>query len=81
MARGTKLPTLPLLDSGGPVGCRLRKAGWPMCRKCDDIDQRIARYRRISSQISDQLAQDGIAGLIEKLKAEKAALHSEATEK
>lgn len=51
-----------------------------MCRKCDDIDQRIARYRRIASRISDQLAQDGIAALIEKLIAEKAALHSEAKE-
>ena len=52
-----------------------------MCRKCDDIDQRIARYRRIASQISDKLAQEGIAGLIEKLTAEKAALHSDTKEK
>ena len=51
-----------------------------MCRKCDDIDERIARYRRMASRFSDQLARDGIEGLIEKLTAENAALHSETKE-
>lgn len=48
-----------------------------MCRKCDEIDAKIIRYKRIASQINDQLLRDGLAGLLEKMLAEKASLHPE----
>lgn len=48
-----------------------------MCRKCDEIDAKIIRYKRIASQINDQVLQDGLAGLLEKMLAEKASLHPE----
>ena len=46
-----------------------------MCEKCDDIDAKIVRYKRVASQINDKILQDGLADLIEKMMAEKAALH------
>ena len=48
-----------------------------MCKKCTELDDKIAHYKRISTYITDQLTMDGIAGLIRKLEAEKAALHPE----
>jgi hypothetical protein len=67
--------------TGGRRGCRRQGAVWTMCGKCDEIDLKMARYTRIAAQIGDQIAQDGIAGLIEKMKAEKAALHPEPEKK
>src|ERR1700730_421757 len=52
-----------------------KKAEKPMCDKCIEIDKRTERYRRISASISDQLTIDRIDALVEKLEAEKAALH------
>ena len=46
-----------------------------MCEKCDDIDAKIIRYKRLASQINDKILNDGIAQLIEKVLAEKASLH------
>jgi hypothetical protein len=46
-----------------------------MCGKCDEIDAKITRYRRIASQFSDEKIQEGLATLLEKLQAEKALLH------
>lgn len=46
-----------------------------MCAKCDEIDAKIIRYKRIASQINDKLVQEGLAGLLEKLEAEKVVLH------
>ena len=48
-----------------------------MCEKCTELDDKIAHYKRISSHVTDQLTSDGIADLIKKLEAEKAALHPE----
>lgn len=48
-----------------------------MCSKCDEIDAKIIRYKRIASQINDQVLQEGLAGLLEKMLAEKASLHPE----
>ena len=48
-----------------------------MCEKCDDIDAKIIRYKRLASQINDKILNDGIAQLIEKVLAEKASLHPE----
>lgn len=50
---------------------------WIMCGKCVEIDKKINHYRQLGSSISDQRTNDGINDLVEKLKAEKAALHPE----
>jgi hypothetical protein len=46
-----------------------------MCEKCIDIDDKTARYRRLTWSLTDQRTIDAINELIEKLTAEKAALH------
>jgi hypothetical protein len=46
-----------------------------MCGKCDEIDEKIAHYNRLLSGITDRIARDGIASLIEEMNAEKAGLH------
>ena len=48
-----------------------------MCEKCVEIDGKIDHYRRLASRITDRRTIDGIDELIEKMKAEKAALHPE----
>jgi hypothetical protein len=52
-----------------------------MCGKCDDIDAKIMRYKRVASQINDKILQDGLADLIEKMLAEKASFHPEPDKK
>ena len=47
-----------------------------MCEKCVELDKKIAHYRRLSLIIIDQQTIDGINKLIEKMRAEKVALHS-----
>jgi len=49
--------------------------GIAMCEKCVELDSKIEHYRDLSSRIDDQLTLDGINELIERMKAEKAALH------
>ena len=49
------------------------EAGRIMCEKCDEIDRKISDYRGITQLITDQQTLDGIAQLIEKMTAEKAA--------
>jgi hypothetical protein len=49
-----------------------------MCEKCDAIDARIIRYRRIASRIDDEMVLQGLVELVGKLTAEKAELHPEA---
>lgn len=46
-----------------------------MCAKCDKIDAKIIRYKRIASQLNDKVLQEGLTGLLEQLMAEKASLH------
>lgn len=47
-----------------------------MCRKCIELDQKIARCRRILEKFADDLQMnEGLSGLIEECKSEKAALH------
>jgi hypothetical protein len=48
-----------------------------MCKRCTELDDKIEHYKRISTYVTDQLTQDGIAGLIKQIQAEKAALHAE----
>jgi hypothetical protein len=45
-----------------------------MCKKCDEIDRRIAHYNDMAVRITDQQTLDGIASLIKDLTSIKAAL-------
>ena len=49
-----------------------------MCKKCSDINDRIARYRELWRSLTDRLAMDGIDRLIANLEAQKLALHPSA---
>jgi hypothetical protein len=53
----------------------VRNAELPMCEKCAELDNKIEHYQLLSSRINDQLTLDAINELIERMKAEKAALH------
>jgi hypothetical protein len=46
-----------------------------MCERCTELDAKIEHYQRLSSRLTDQPTLDGIKELIERMKAEKAALH------
>jgi len=46
-----------------------------VCEKCDKINRNIKRYRWIQRQIFDRMTIDGTQKLIDKLEAEKVALH------
>jgi len=48
-----------------------------VCDKCKTIDLMIARYRRLTSQISDQQMNDANDRLVAQLEAEKLSLHPE----
>jgi hypothetical protein len=47
--------------------------GW----KCQEIDRVILHYRTLGARVTDQLTLDGLQHLIDKLEAEKSALHPE----
>jgi hypothetical protein len=46
-----------------------------MCDKCDQIDERMTRYRRIAASIHDELTIERILELVKELEDRKAALH------
>ena len=48
-----------------------------MCGRCNELDEKIARYKRLAVQITDKLTLDGIEQLIKRMKAEKVDLHGE----
>ena len=48
-----------------------------MCEKCTEIDKTIAHYRWIKGRVIDPLTHQAADDLIEKLEAEKIALHPE----
>jgi hypothetical protein len=48
-----------------------------VCDKCGELDNKIEHYGRLVASITDTRTVDGINELIEKVKAEKAALHPE----
>jgi|HubBroStandDraft_2_1064218.scaffolds.fasta_scaffold1146871_1 hypothetical protein len=48
-----------------------------MCEKCIEIDKTIAHYRWILGRVIDPLTHQAADDLIEKLEAEKIALHLE----
>jgi hypothetical protein len=46
-----------------------------MCWKCDEIEKVILHYRTLSARVIDTLTLEGLQQLIDKLEAEKKALH------
>jgi hypothetical protein len=52
-----------------------------MCDKCLEIDRKIEHCRRLQSTAPDHNVAERIAALIEKLRAEKVALHPEEDQK
>jgi hypothetical protein len=48
-----------------------------MCDKCDELDGKIAHYRKLTPVISDRLTIEGIADRIKEMEAQKAQLHPE----
>jgi hypothetical protein len=48
-----------------------------MCEQCVEIDKKIDHYRVMASRITDQPLLDGIKELIERMQAQKLALHPE----
>ena len=51
-----------------------------MCWKCDEIDKVILHYRTLIARVTDRLTLEGLQQLIDKLEAEKEALHAERAE-
>ena len=75
-----KLLVLQYPEQATNEGCSATRAGVLVCDKCAELDGKIEHYRRLSSMMTDQQMIDGLKALIEKLRAEKAALHSEQKE-
>lgn len=46
-----------------------------MCGKCNDIDEKIARYKRLSDKVLDRQFEEAVVALVADLEAEKARLH------
>lgn len=58
-----------------PIALRPIQEGAFMCRKCDEIAEAIVRYRRLKGQVTDQQMIEATVLLLDKLEAEKLALH------
>ena len=59
---------------------RLGMENTAMCEKCVELDGKIEHYRGIASRNTDEAMIRGIKVLIERAKAQKAALHPEQTD-
>jgi len=46
-----------------------------MCEQCIEIDKKIEHYRVIASRTTDEPLLDGIKELMERMQAQKRALH------
>jgi hypothetical protein len=62
---------------GHPLRPSGRESDEVMCEKCNELDDKIARYKRLAVQITDKLTLDGIDQLISRLKSEKVDLQGE----
>jgi hypothetical protein len=58
---------------GRTANAQMRGLG--MCEKCEEIDNKIERYRQIKRSIMDQLTVDRTRELIAELESSKVALH------
>ena len=47
-----------------------------MCKRCDEIDVKITRYRRLANGVTDVQMLERLTALVIELDAEKLALHS-----
>jgi hypothetical protein len=47
-----------------------------VCARCDEIDQRIERFKIVAARFTDEHLLQAIAAAIAELEQEKAALHS-----
>ena len=52
-----------------------------MCWKCQEIDARITHYQTLGKRVTDPATLKGLGQLIDELRDEKKALHSEREEK
>jgi hypothetical protein len=75
MAAGTKLGNEHFLVSVALFAPPAIAQGMLTCGKCDEIDNKIAHHSRLLSLVTDKIAREGIADLIEEMTTEKAALH------
>jgi hypothetical protein len=57
------------------AGSRLEFEWEAMCDKCEDIQRRMEKFRRIGSQISDPLTVERFKAATAELEAEMAKLH------
>jgi hypothetical protein len=48
-----------------------------MCGECDQLDEKIEHYKKVTAAMTDQLTIERITALIAELQAQKAALHPE----
>jgi hypothetical protein len=46
-----------------------------MCEKCVEIEKKVEHYQHLASRITDRAMLDGIKELIERMQAQKVALH------
>jgi len=46
-----------------------------MCEKCKELDEKIAHYRKMAAQITDEQTLKVIDLMIKRFEAEKVALH------
>jgi len=48
-----------------------------MCDACDQLDEKIAHYKKVMSAMTDQLTIERITALVAELEAQKARLQRE----
>jgi|HubBroStandDraft_2_1064218.scaffolds.fasta_scaffold3433850_1 hypothetical protein len=48
-----------------------------MCDKCEEIEAKVARYRRLADGINDKPTIEQLSALVRNLETEKMALHPE----
>jgi hypothetical protein len=60
----------------GPFALAIGVEQQAMCKKCDQIDITLVRYRRLQGQIDDRQMHEAANRMIIKLEADKIALHS-----
>jgi hypothetical protein len=69
-----------VLNQATSEGCSAIGVEVAMCDKCVELDGKIEHFQHLLSTITDQRTLDGIKELIERMKAQKAALHPEQIE-